>query len=251
MRRGFGQGAGALVLAYHDVGHPGPTFTRYSVSPARLRWQLEAATAWGLRFVPLPELVETVAGGRDAAGRAAVAFDDCLIGVHRHAAPILADLGVPATLFAVPGALGRTPGWWPGSVPTMTAAELRELVDAGFGAGAHGMTHRSLTELGPQALEAEVRGSRQALEDLLGRPVAHFAYPFGHHDGRVRHAVLEAGYRAAFTFVNGRITADLDLLRLPRLTMHDGVRRLRFARWLARPPGGWPDTQHEVVAGTR
>lgn len=238
---------GGLVLAYHDVGRPGPEFTRYSVSPARLRHQLSAARAAGLRLVGLPALVDELAAGRDPEGMAAVAFDDGLAGVHRYALPMLAEMGVPATLFAVSDAFGAPPPWWPGSARVITRSELSELVAAGWTVGSHTRTHPSLIELRGQALAEEVHGSRHALEDLLQQPVDLFAYPYGHHDPVVRGAVATAGYRAAFSFLNGRVLPSYDLYRLPRLNMHQRLGGLRLARQLARAPAQWADTQVDLV----
>lgn len=239
--------SGAVVFAYHDVGERGGQFTRFSVTPSRFRSQLERATEWGLRFVPLAKMVDDFIAGRDLRGLAAIVFDDCLVGVHRSAAPILADLGVPSTLFAVVGALGSTPPWWPGSAAVMTEAELRELADAGCAVQAHTVSHPSLLGLRGPNLDDEVRGSRERLEDLLQRRVDLFSYPFGHHDEVVRDAVRSAGYRAAFTFLNGRITTPMDPLRLPRLNMRQSLRGVRLACHLSRAPESWPDTQLDTV----
>lgn len=75
------------------------------------------------------------------------------------------------------------------------------------------------------------------------------AYPFDHHDARVRATVVDAGYRAAFTFLNGRITPGVDSYRLPRLTMWKGQGRPRLSYHLARPAHSWPDTQCPAVNG--
>lgn len=238
---------GGLVLAYHDVGPIGSGFTARSVSPARLREQVVAARAWNLRFVTLSALVDTIGDGGDARGMVALTFDDALVGVHRHALPLLAELGLPATVFAVSQAFGGPPRWWPGSADVMSVGQLSELAAAGWTVGSHSRTHSSLVGVAPRALSAEIRGSREDLEDLLQSPVDLLAYPYGHHDPAVRRAVASAGYRAAFTFLNGRVSPSLDFHRLPRLNMHQGLLGLRFARQVARPPTAWPDTQYDLV----
>ena len=238
---------GGLVLAYHDVGPVGPKFTAHSVSPVRLRQQILAAQAWNLDFVALSTLVDALRAGGDPRGMVALTFDDAIVGVHRHALPLLAELGVPATVFAVSRAFGGPPRWWPGAAEVMTAAQLSELAAAGWTVGSHTRTHPSLVGLAPQALSEEIRGSKDDLEDLLQAPVDHFAYPHGHHDPAVRREVAAAGYLAAFGFVNGRVSPLLDLHRLPRLNMHQGLAGPRFARQVARPPSAWPDTQFDVV----
>jgi len=45
--------------------------------------------------------------------------------------------------------------------------------------GAHTRRHPSLRALSPAAARAEIAGSRDDLERLLGRPPLHFSYPFG------------------------------------------------------------------------
>lgn len=244
-----------MVLCYHDVVGGTEVDGPWSVTAAQLRIQLRVVRRLGFRFVTLADLTGRALRGESVDGLAAVAFDDALAGVARHALPILYDLEVPSTLMTVSTAWGAPPKWWPGSAPTMTRAELAEAVAHGVDLAAHTRTHASLTALadGPAgALRDEVAGCRDELEDLTGAPVDLFAYPFGHHDPAVRDAVEVAGYAAAFTFLNGRVGpvgADVDRLRLPRLTMgaHQSAARLTYH--LARSPGSWPDHQLDRVAG--
>lgn len=243
------QTAGAIVLAYHDVGDDPDNHTSYYVSPGHFRRQLDLARQAGLSFVTLEEVTTGFLAGADVDGLAAVVFDDALAGVHHHAMPVLLELGVPAAVFAVSAELGKDPPWWPGAARVMTAAEIREMTDAGFSIASHTRTHRSLAGAERRALVDEVNGSRSELEDLTGRTVGLFAYPYGHFDRAARAAVQEAGYRAAYSFLNGRIVAGLDAYRLPRLNMWSDQGRARLAYHLARPARSWPDTQLDEVQG--
>lgn len=240
---------GGLVLAYHDVVPGTDDLYDYAVTAEQFRDHLDWVTAAGLRIAPLAELVDRLVEGRPLDGLVAIAFDDCLEGVRRHAAPVLLERGLPATLFAVSDVLGRHPVWWPDAGLVMSAGALAELADAGLAVGAHTRTHPSLPALAPAALRDEVAGSGDALADSLGRRPELFAYPFGHHDDAVRAAVAEAGYRAGFSFLNGRVTAGLDLFRLPRLNAHAGLDRPRLLFQLARPAASWPDHQAAAVHG--
>ncbi len=86
--------------------------------------------------------------------------------------------------------------------------------------GAHTLTHPSLPKLSDSDLKKEIEGSKTWLEDIVGRPCTMFAYPYGHHDDRVKIAVKVAGFRGA------RTTEDLtwrtnDPFRLtPTLQIH-------------------------------
>src|SRR5207245_14546 len=69
--------------------------------------------AQAFRFVPLGDLLARHRAGRSIRGLAAISFDDGYRGVLRHALPVLRQLGLPATVFVVAGALARTePFWW-------------------------------------------------------------------------------------------------------------------------------------------
>ncbi len=81
----------------------------------------------------------------------------------------------------------------------ITADQLRALARGRVAIGAHGQTHRPLTEVDAAA---EVRAARRALEDQLGgTPVTTLSFPHGKHTDAVRDAVRAAGVRLQFTSV--------------------------------------------------
>lgn len=232
---------GAVVLAYHDVGPGAERGTDYYVTPEQLRRQLDLARGLGLVFVPLHDLVTAMEAGEAVDGLAAVTFDDAFRGVATDAAPVLAAMEVPGTVFVPSRCLGTTPRWWPGARPLMSEEDLLGLAEAGWGMGAHSRHHTQLVGLPDAALDAELAGGRHDLEELIGTPVELVAYPDGRHDGRVRRSARAAGYRAGFTFVNGRLSSGDDPFRLARLTMGDHQGRLRLTTHLTRPATSWPD----------
>jgi peptidoglycan/xylan/chitin deacetylase (PgdA/CDA1 family) len=236
--------SGAVVFAYHDIDDDGGNATTYLATPERLRTQLLSVMSWGLSFVGLGELCDRHDRGESLDGLAAISFDDGLHGVYRHALPILRELDVPATVFVVadPGSCAQP---WPGS-RTMTDQEVRALAENGVTIGSHTMSHSSLPDLDADELRYELRTSRARLEEVAQHPVDLLAYPYGHHDPRVRAEAREAGYRAGCTFLNGRFTPEVDPYRVPRLTMND-QHRPRLAYHVARPASSWPDHQLDVV----
>jgi peptidoglycan/xylan/chitin deacetylase (PgdA/CDA1 family) len=232
-------GRGGAVLCYHDVGHERDATTDYFVSADQLRRQLRAISAWGLRFVDLPELVERLERGSSLDGLVAVTFDDALAGVHEHALPVLTELRVPATVFVVTDVRGVDPPFWPGARRTLGTAELLELRAAGIRLGSHSRTHTSLTGLADDRLHDELVRSRAELADLTGDECDLLAYPSGHHDARVEHAAEAAGYRAACTFTFGRVTPGSNRYAIDRFCMGPSHHRARLAYHLSRPPTAW------------
>jgi peptidoglycan/xylan/chitin deacetylase (PgdA/CDA1 family) len=246
---GATEGEASVVFAYHDVGDPETNTTRYLVSPHGFESQLRRTQEAGFTFVDLGEIVDRLRGRRSLTALAAVTFDDSLAGVHEHAAPILRRLGIPATVFTVAGALGQWPPWWRGAARVLTATELLALERQGIRVESHTVSHPSLPALSEQQVDHELRASRRMLEELLGRPVRYLAYPYGHYDVAVIAAARRAGYEAAFTFLNGRVTPDVDLFRIPRLNMWSGQGPVRLRYHLARPPESWPSHQLDHVSG--
>jgi peptidoglycan/xylan/chitin deacetylase (PgdA/CDA1 family) len=176
--------------------------------------------AAGLRPVPV---------GAAGPQTIAVTFDDGFDDVLRVAAPVLAERGVPFSVYVTTSFLGR-PGY-------LTEAGLRELAAApGVTIGAHGVTHAVLTRCDDDTLRHELAGARAQLADLVGRDVEELAYPHGVVDGRVRAAAADAGYARAVTSRYGVNTATTDPLLLRRVEV---VTADRARDVVAKSTGRW------------
>lgn len=140
---------------------------------------------------------------------------------------VLADLGLPASEILPDRAATRTPsqtvaGLLPklsradvgrvsaylecnvgnGFVPvpeTLTWPMLSDLRRRGFTIGSHTRTHVSLPMEPASIAEEELRGSKQVLEERLGEPIHHFAYPGGQFTPAVVETLAKVGYRYAYT----------------------------------------------------
>lgn len=64
-----------------------------------------------------------------------------------------------------------------GSLVDAHASLIRRIADAGHEVASHGWSHTRLTRLDPESLRMELRRSREALEDLVQRPVRGFRAP--------------------------------------------------------------------------
>jgi peptidoglycan/xylan/chitin deacetylase (PgdA/CDA1 family) len=91
--------------------------------------------------------------------------------------------------------------------------------------GAHTLTHPVLAHCSARKAEAEIIGSKEAVEAGMGRPVRHFAYPHGDAGSagpREFRLGREAGYETAVTTRPGHIYASrsADRLALPRVSIN-------------------------------
>jgi peptidoglycan/xylan/chitin deacetylase (PgdA/CDA1 family) len=90
--------------------------------------------------------------------------------------------------------------------------------------GAHTMTHPRLSALSEQAQRREIRESRTRLEEVVGKAVATFAYPYGQLGDYGEESVAivrDAGFDVACANVPGTVTRASDLFQLPRFHVSD------------------------------
>lgn len=215
----LGAAKGIRVLTYHRFGpaHRMPFTVTEEAFEREMRFLAQAK-----RAVSLAEVEAHLAGRtRLPDGSVLVTIDDGDPSVRTLALPILHRHGVPAVLYAL---AGRPEGF-----ETLSDAELREVADGGITIGSHSVSHASMARLAPERARAEARDSRHHLEDVVGREVRSFAYPFGtRRDVSPAAAAIlaEAGYTTGFTSLHGAIGGPVAegraRLLLPRVKVESG-----------------------------
>jgi peptidoglycan/xylan/chitin deacetylase (PgdA/CDA1 family) len=181
------------VLCYHSVGTP--QWGVNDVAPARFQRHLEIARSAGYRFVSAAEIAETGGGPIDLA----LTFDDGLASVTKNVWPLLAERGIPWTLFIVTG-------WAAGGPKKMDRvlmhwAEIEQMVRSGAAIGSHSVSHPNFSALTRDQMAFELSESRRSIESRIGITPSAFAIPFG----RARDwpaiatgVAREAGYTAIY-----------------------------------------------------
>jgi peptidoglycan-N-acetylglucosamine deacetylase len=146
----------------------------------------------------------------------------------------LAAAGVHATFYICRECEGR---------PRVSDMQIRELATTpGMEVGSHTLTHPDLRRVSNARLVAEVHGSRDWLEDILGMTVTSFCYPRGLHDRRSVRAVAAAGYRLARTTMGGVTSPSFSPFRMPttlQVYPHHRSTQLRHALKEGNLSGFW------------
>jgi len=251
-KRAFG------ILTYHRVvepprGAPRPT---WNVSPQRFEAQLSGLLVRGWQAWPLAQILECHLRELPIPRKTfAVTFDDGYANNYTQALPILARLGVPATVFLATAYLDSDQPFpsddWPSAgqagVPSeawrpLSIDECFAMVSSGLvDIGAHTHTHADFRGR-PVEMLADLEVNLGVLRDKLGIDRPLFSFPYGTKcDGfaneELARAARGAGVRCCLTtegtivrqadnpFDWGRITAE----------EHD------TARTLAARLGGWQE----------
>ena len=128
----------------------------------------------------------------------------------------------------------------PAEPETMTWSQIREMVRAGMEVGSHTVSHPILAQQTREEVEWEVRHSKTVLEQQLGCPVEHFAYPNGRPcdlQPDLPRILEEAGYLSACTTVERFVGAHSSVYGLERLGVSGFDPPVKF---LLRLTGLWP-----------
>jgi peptidoglycan/xylan/chitin deacetylase (PgdA/CDA1 family) len=232
---------GVPVLTYHKVG-PRPPRARLKglyVSARLFARQMDELKQAGFEAPPFGDAFRDP---NAAAARIALTFDDGFQNVCTHVLVPLARNQFHAIQFLVAGLLGRSNEWEQREgetpEPLMDAPQVREWLAAGHDIGSHTLTHPHLTQLPPRQAREEIFASKKKLEDLFGRPIRHFCYPYGDWNEVIRELVREAGYETACTTGPGVNTAADSPFALKRFTARYPSRNLK-AIWSRLSAGRW------------
>jgi len=166
------------ILTYHSIDESGSAI---SISEDVFRAQIAWLAKSDVRVVSLDALMRLPSD----ANAVALTFDDGFVSFGDVAAPLLADHGMPSTLFVVADAAGRT-NRWPGrtdrgvpELPLLGWTELGRLREQHVEIGAHTRSHVNLARLTNGRLHDEIVGGAERIRTETGYAPAVFAYPYG------------------------------------------------------------------------
>ena len=210
------------VLLYHSVNdRPGRPERAFAVSPSTFGAHVDAAVASGRSALTVTELAGALRRRQLPARPLAITFDDGYADNLRPIEMLLASR-LSATVYVTAGEVGARNRLTPSQLSELARTPAVEI-------GAHSVRHPRLDELGITELAEEVTASKLGLEDITGREVRSFAYPYGAYDSRVRRAVIEAGYASAVAVKNALSHDRDDPFAIARWTVTRRVSAARIA----------------------
>ena len=231
------------ILMYHKVGAPVQTKSDTFLNVSVRDFDRQTRLLGRMRYtgITLADAADGLAGWRSLPRKpVCITFDDGYVNVAENAAPILSELGWPATVFVPTAYVGRENEWdRPNGhpiLPIMDWRRLRELSNQGWEMSGHTRTHPHLNQLSREASLDEMRGGKADLESNVRMVVRTFCYPYGSLPDDGPDLCRKAGFIAACTTRSGVATARTDPYLLPRVKIayRDGVLGLLY-RLLIRP----------------
>jgi len=127
-------------------------------------------------------------------------FDDTDLDQYTLAAPQMKKYGFKGVFFIMTVSLGR-PHY-------MSKAQVKELSDAGHVIAAHTWDHHNVKKYQGQDWVTQIDKPTKKLEEITGKPVKYFAYPFGLWNEQAIPELKKRGFIAAFQLSEKRDTIE-------------------------------------------
>jgi peptidoglycan/xylan/chitin deacetylase (PgdA/CDA1 family) len=228
------------VMFYHRVAdvHPNDWTMSTKLFAAQISWLHER-----FDIVSLAEAQARLESGRNRVPTAAITFDDGYADNMQFAVPWLLRERIPFTYFVSTNHVLRGepfPHDVEAGVPLAanTAEDVRRMADAGVEIGGHTQSHADLGRWLPAPqLASEIGGCKRELEEVIGREVRYFAFPYGLPQNISAEAVrvaYESGYRAVCSAYGGYNFPGDDAFHIRRF--HADPSMSRFKNWLTVDP---------------
>jgi peptidoglycan/xylan/chitin deacetylase (PgdA/CDA1 family) len=207
---GIRRGGKCVVLYYHSV----PPAERELFAA-----QLDLISLH-VRVIRTADIAGCAGGSETRLDCAAITFDDGFENFLTQALPELEKRGLPATVFVIGEGMSREFGSDRVRERLLSLDQVRILPTELVSIGSHTSTHPMLTFLGENESRREIEESRMKLQEMLGRQVNEFSFPFGDFNERMVEFCREAGYDRVYTtlpgfapegpndFVVGRVRVD-------------------------------------------
>lgn len=134
-------------------------------------------------------------------------YDDGVV-QDRRLSPLLRERGIKCSFNLSSGLLGHSDaGGFPGKPDLdISKVETEEVLQlySGHEIAGHSLYHSSLDTIGSPLATYEIMEDKRRLEQLSGKPLKMFAYPFGVYDHAVMELLRLAGYQGARTIRSTR-----------------------------------------------
>jgi peptidoglycan/xylan/chitin deacetylase (PgdA/CDA1 family) len=209
---------------YHGIETPAPHGEEhYTLTGETFEEQLQ----WLKKEHSTPSFKSFVKGEAPA-GSVLVTFDDGEKSVATKAFPVMKELGMTGALFVTTHWISK-PGY-------VNESDIMQLAAAGWTIGAHGASHRYLSDLSTAELFEELIQSRDALAQILGNHPVHMALPGGRENPYIIEAARRSGYRSICTSCFGTNGSPPNLFGINRITMRRAYNLDALKRIIKKDP---------------
>ncbi len=193
------------ILCYHQIRNWKPTDSKtakdYIVQENDFRGQMKMLADSGYHTILPDELYAYLNENAPLPAKPIMlTFDDTDLDQYTLAAPQMKKYGFKGVFFIMTVSLGR-PHY-------MTKDQVKELSDDGNVIASHTWDHHNVKKYAGQDWVTQIDKPTKKLEEITGKPIRYFAYPFGLWNEQAIPELKKRGFVAAFQLSEKRDTIE-------------------------------------------
>lgn len=197
------------ILCYHQVRNWKPTDGKvgkdYIVEIQNFKDQVKMLADSGYHSILPDQLYAYLNTGAPLPSKPIMfTFDDTDMDQFTVAAPTLKKYGYKAVYFIMTVSIGKKGKF----VDYMTAAQIKQLSDEGNVIGSHTYDHKNFKKYQGKDWEEQLDKPTKKLEEITGKKMTEFAYPFGLWNAEGIPELKKRGFRMAFSLADKRDQND-------------------------------------------
>jgi len=222
------------ILVYHSISiHRNVKHSRhFTIDPQLFNSQMNYLHKNNFRVINLTEFNEMIQAPITANHKTIVlTFDDGYADSYIYAYPILKKYGFSATFSLICSFVDSKETFpWLRESPfprgenlPLSMDQILEMDKGDMDFGSHANSHQRLTRLSQKQAFEEIQRSKTYIEDLLGREINSFFYPYGSwsdFDRSHQEMVRKTGYRLGVTSIYGSNKAKSNPFSLKRIPVY-------------------------------
>lgn len=193
------------ILCYHHIKNilPGDSEYKraYTVTPAAFAEQMKTLSENGYHTIVPEQLYNYLVYDEPLPAKPVMlTFDDTNVEQYTVGATEMNKYGFKGVYFIMTVSINR-PNY-------MTKDQIKSLSDSGHAIAAHTWDHHRVTKYAGEDWNTQFVKPKKKLEDITGKPVTHFAYPFGLWNQAAIPELKKSGYQLGFILATKRDTID-------------------------------------------
>lgn len=193
------------ILCYHQIRDWRPkdskTAKDYIIPVASFKAHIKILADSGYHTILPDQLYNYLTTGAALPSKPIMlTFDDTDLDQFTVAAPELKKYGFKAVYFIMTVSIGR-PRY-------MTKEQIKQLADAGNVIASHTWDHHNFKKFAGKDWEIQIDKPTKKLEEITGKPIKYFAFPFGLWNAQGLPELHKRGFKAAFQLAEKRDPQD-------------------------------------------
>lgn len=201
------------ILCYHHIRDYLPTdkpsAKPYIVPIDVFDAQMKALKDSGYQSILIEDLLNYLEYNQPLPEKAVMlTFDDTNLNQYTEGLPILEKYGFKGVFFMMTVSIGKE--------RYMSKAQIKSLSDKGHDVQLHTWDHQNVKKLEGKDWETQITKPAKTLEEITGKPVIHFAYPFGLWKPEVLPILKELGMKSAYQLAD-KMDSDYPLHTIRRI----------------------------------